>query len=665
MTKPEDRRPAGARGTPKSTVTHTGNGQHPAAGPRFGLLPRIGLALGVVGLLPLALAVVLLTTINREALEDQVLRSHTLAARATAARVEAFVGERTALAAAVAANAAASGLRSEATAEVLSTSLQGYADRGVLVIALVTARGEELLRAQLKSAEARAAAAVADGHPADVRPVLLESADGPVLLVDVPAGEGVLARIVADARELDELLQPTELGEEADLVLVSSEGLRLAGSRTPLAEWPAELVEAALSGEVMGAKRRMTTPGGGTFLGAFAPVGTSGWAVLSRQPTAVAEAAALRMRRGAAWATAAALLLIALLAGLSWAQFVQPLRRLLAAQRSLAGLFGRQPQGGDEIRQLEWSFAALEQSLRDRDRTAQVFLGRYQVLGVLGVGGMGTVFRGWDPKLERPVALKTVRLGSDFGEAERKQLAARLLREAINAARFQHPNIVAVHDAAHAPGGAFVAMELVEGQSLERFLWERGRLPPELVIPLGAAVARALAAAHGHEIVHRDIKPGNVLLGRDGAIKVVDFGISATIAEALRADGTQVLGTPGYIAPELLQGDPGGPAADLFALGVLLYTSLAGELPILGRGGAPPRRIPSEPALPPDAEAFLLDLLADPSRRPRSAQAVAERLEEIARRERWQWQAPTGSGGHAPSPATNQAATQWLSDGQE
>ncbi len=665
MTEAEDRRRTGTHGTPKSTATHSGNGHHPAFSPRFGLLPRIGLALGVVGLLPLALAVALLTTINREALGDQVLRSHTLAARATAARVEAFVGERTALAAAVAANAAASGSRSEATAEVLSTSLQGYADRGVLVVALVTARGEEVLRAQLRSPEARAAAAVADGHPADVRPVLLEGAMGPVLLVDVPAGEGILARIIADAHELDELLQPTELGEEAELVLIAADGHRLAGSRAPLAEWPSELAEAALSGQVLGAKRQMVARGVGTFLGAFAPVGTSGWAVLSRQPTAVAEAAALRMRRGAAWATAAALLLIALLAGLSWAQFVQPLRRLLAAQRSLAGLFGRRPQGGDEIRQLEWSFAALEQSLRDRDRTAQVFLGRYQVLGVLGVGGMGTVFRGWDPKLERPVALKTVRLGSEFGEAERTQLAARLLREAVTAARFQHPNIAAVHDAAHAPGGAFVAMELVEGQSLERFLWERGRLPPALVIPLGAAVARALSAAHGHEIVHRDIKPGNVLLGRDGAIKVVDFGISASIAEALRPDGTQVLGTPGYIAPELLQGDAGGPAADLFALGVLLYTSLAGELPVLGRGGAPPRRIPSEPPLPPDAEALLLDLLADLTRRPRSAQTVADRLEEIARRERWRWQPPADSPGGAPSLTTNLIATQWLSDQQE
>ena len=281
------------------------------------------------------------------------------------------------------------------------------------------------------------------------------------------------------------------------------------------------------------------------------------------------------------------------------------------------------------------------------------------MLGVLGVGGMGTVFRGWDPKLERPVALKTVRLGSEFGEAERKQLAVRLLREAITAARFQHPNIVAVHDAAHAPGGAFVAMELVEGQSLERFLWERGRLPPELVIPLGAAVARALAAAHGHEIVHRDIKPGNVLLGRDGAIKVVDFGISATIAEALRADGTQVLGTPGYIAPELLQGDPGGPVDLAPACCLHQPRRRAADL---GRG-APPAGSRASPPCRPMPRRF--STCSPTRRRPRSAQAVVERLEEIARRERWRWQAPTGSGGHAPSPATNQAATQWLSEGQE
>lgn len=636
-----------------------------ARGPRFGLLPRIGLALAAVGLLPLAFAVAWLSSINREAMEDQVLRSHTVAARATAARLEAFLGEHAALAAAVAASATEVDPASPAAGERLTASLRGYADRGVLVVALVTTRGEEVMRAQLRSDEARAAAAATAGHPPDGRPAILEGPAGALLVLDAPVTGGVVARIVADAGDLDELLRPAELGEEAELVLVSPARRRLAGSRVPLDEWPPELVEAALSGQVRGAKRRAPAPGGGTFLGAFAPVGESGWAVLSRQPTAVAEAAALRMRRGAAWVAAAAVALIGLLAALSWGTLVRPLRRLLAAQRGLAGLFSRSPEGGDEIRQLEWSFAALEQSLRDRDRTAQVFLGRYQVLGVLGTGGMGTVFRGWDPKLERPVALKTVRLGDEFGEAERGRLAERLLREAVTVARFHHPHIVAVHDAAEAPGGAFVAMELVEGQSLERLLWEQGRLAPAHAIPLGVAVARALAAAHAHDIVHRDIKPANVLLGKDGAIKVVDFGIAKSIAEAIRPDGEQVLGTPGYIAPELSRGGPVGPSADLFALGVLLFACLAGDLPAFGREGEPPHQVPSLSPLPADAEELLLDLLAsDLARRPRSAQEVADRLDALARREGWSWQLPTQRRSAPPPAASVLAPTRWLPTGR-
>ena len=155
------------------------------------------------------------------------------------------------------------------------------------------------------------------------------------------------------------------------------------------------------------------------------------------------------------------------------------------------------------------------------------------------------------------------------------------MREAVTAARFSHPNVVAVYDVEESPEGAYIAMELVEGISLERLLLQRGRLRPAEVIPLGAAIARGLAAAHARDIVHRDVKPANVMLGRDGSIKVTDFGIADLIAASVRADGL-VFGTPGYLPPEALRGAGHNRAGDLFALGVVLYECLAGVKPFGG-----------------------------------------------------------------------------------
>ena len=162
---------------------------------------------------------------------------------------------------------------------------------------------------------------------------------------------------------------------------------------------------------------------------------------------------------------------------------------------------------------------------------------------------MGAVFRGLDPRLRRPVALKTLRLGGgDLLPDKRRQRIEQLVQEAVTGARFSHPNVVAVYDVEESPEGAFIAMELVDGASLERVLLRRGRLSPREVIPLGAGIARGLAAAHQRDIVHRDIKPANVMLGHDGSIKVTDFGIADLVAAATRAEGL-VFGTPGYLPP--------------------------------------------------------------------------------------------------------------------
>jgi serine/threonine-protein kinase len=246
------------------------------------------------------------------------------------------------------------------------------------------------------------------------------------------------------------------------------------------------------------------------------------------------------------------------------------------------------------------------------------------------------------------VALKTVRLGVDLLPEKRQQLITQLVREAVTAARFSHPNVVAVYDVEDAPDGAFLALEYVEGPSLEHLLLRRGRLRPEETGPLGAAIARGLAAAHARDIVHRDVKPANVLLGRDGTIKVTDFGIADFVAAASRSEGL-VFGTPGYLPPESLRGAGHTRAGDLFALGVILYECLTGAKPFGGLQVAdmiqstlfgvlkPPGARAA--GIPPDLESLVLLLLErDPARRPTNAAAVAEELDQVSARHGYRWQ---------------------------
>ncbi len=267
-------------------------------------------------------------------------------------------------------------------------------------------------------------------------------------------------------------------------------------------------------------------------------------------------------------------------------------------------------------------------------------LGRYEVLDLIGEGSMGTVFRGWDPKLQRVVALKTVKLDLDrHGSHSRADLVSRLLREAVMGARFSHPNIVAVFDVGDVPPSAFIAMEFVEGPSLERLLLYHERLSVQQVVHLGLQVARALAVAHDGELVHHDVKPGNVMLGPDGVVKVTDFGLANWISEMVENSG-RVFGTPGFLAPEALRGEGYQKASDLFGLGAILYRCLTGLQAFPGRtiagivahtlGGVvtPPSEL--APHVPPELDRLILQLLArQPAERPASAREAAQRLEAL------------------------------------
>jgi tetratricopeptide (TPR) repeat protein len=206
-------------------------------------------------------------------------------------------------------------------------------------------------------------------------------------------------------------------------------------------------------------------------------------------------------------------------------------------------------------------------------------VGRYVVLDRIGSGGMGVVYAAWDPELERRVALKLLRPERFGNEPDR----LRLLREAQALARLTHPNVVAVHDAGTFGDRVFLAMELVEGRTLRQWLAEGGRSWRE-ILALFLAAGRGLAAAHAAGLVHRDFKPGNVLIGRDGRARVVDFGLARALGEPEAADWGFVQGTPAYMAPEQGRGASADARSDQFSFCVSLHEALFGELPFADDG---------------------------------------------------------------------------------
>ncbi len=291
--------------------------------------------------------------------------------------------------------------------------------------------------------------------------------------------------------------------------------------------------------------------------------------------------------------------------------------------------------------------ARLEEYLREGRPLASFQLGRYEVLSVLGEGASGIVLRGWDTRLHRTVALKTVRLSRAAFATDRSEMVSGLLREAVAGARVQHPGIVAVFDIVDAGMLAFIVMEFVNGMNLEHYLRAGKPLDAPLLVPLGAVVARALAAAHAQRVIHHDLKPANVLLGRDGSIKVSDFGI-AEFLSSLWKGRDRVFGTPGFVPPECLQGGPYDEKGDLFALGVTFYTCLTGASPFWAAtidemvlrtfefDPPPPRQ--SNADLPLELDDLVMSLIAkERLRRPASAAHVATRLERLAEQSGFRW----------------------------
>jgi serine/threonine protein kinase len=208
-------------------------------------------------------------------------------------------------------------------------------------------------------------------------------------------------------------------------------------------------------------------------------------------------------------------------------------------------------------------------------------IGKYKILGVLGKGGMGIVYKGLDPDIEREVAIKTIRLDSFIDGPEKEEMLNRVIREAKAAGRLNHPNIITIYDVLREDDLTFIVMQYVDGQTLQTLI-ESGKIfSPEDVIAILKPVAESLDFAHQNGIVHRDVKPANILIDKAGTPFLADFGVARMEASTMTGPGTTI-GTLSYMSPEQIMGKTADGRADFFALGVILYELLAGRKPFVG-----------------------------------------------------------------------------------
>jgi hypothetical protein len=266
-------------------------------------------------------------------------------------------------------------------------------------------------------------------------------------------------------------------------------------------------------------------------------------------------------------------------------------------------------------------------------------LGRYRIESEIGRGSMGTVYRALDPVLERTVAIKT--LNTDLPDDELAEVRARFVREAKSAGRLNHPNIVTIYDAGMAGEVAYIAMELLEGQSLQQMMKSGAAIRFDKAVDIVAQVAEGLDYAGRFGIVHRDIKPANIMVSPAGIAKITDFGV-ARVPSSSMTDAGMLLGSPKYIAPEQVREESIDPRADVFSLGVVLYELLGGRTPfeqpeqdvlslldrIVTAPAAPLSQV--RPGLPGALDAILARALSkEPAQRFQRAGDLARRLREL------------------------------------
>ena len=453
-------------------------------------------------------------------------------------------------------------------------------------------------------------------------------------------------------------------------------GVQLAGSAGVDTAAATELDNLQIDGQHYVARQALLANASGAAVGGFLTLRS-----LERE---LAATGFTQLRNTLLVAGAAGLVLAILIGGLTARRVVRPVAVLAdATRRAAEGDYQATiPEGGsDEIGTLSSAFRRLLADLKDKQalvdflsvatpaaatrtqtvRTTataptarfetpgqpprlepgQTLGNRYQILGVLGVGGMGTVYKANDRELGEVVAIKTLKpelIANDTNALDRFKSEIRLAR------RISHRNVVRTHDLGEANGMYYITMEYVEGKSLKELIRERGRLPASAVLPIAKQLCRALEVAHDEGVIHRDIKPQNMVVEGDGVLKVMDFGIARLAVRPAESGHTQagmIVGTPEYMAPEQIVGDEIDARADIYATGVVLYECLVGRVPItastpmaliaqvLEDMPAPPNTI--QPDIPAAlAQVVMWALMKDREQRPRTVAELHERLDQIS-----------------------------------
>src|SRR6478752_6639396 len=262
------------------------------------------------------------------------------------------------------------------------------------------------------------------------------------------------------------------------------------------------------------------------------------------------------------------------------------------------------------------------------DKDGRLLAGRYRLGEVLGRGGMGTVWRAEDETLGRTVAVKELRFPSSIDEDEKRRLITRTLREAKAIARIRNTSAVTVYDVVDEDDRPWIVMELIEGESLAEVIREDGTLTPRRAAEVGLAILDVLRSAHREGILHRDVKPSNVLIAEDGRVVLTDFGIAQVEGDPSITSTGMLVGAPSYISPERARGHKPGPAADMWSLGGLIYAAVEGSPPYdKGSAIATLTAVMTEPVDPPknagpELEKVIYGLLAkDPAQRLDDARA--------------------------------------------
>lgn len=537
------------------------------------------LTLTAIGILPFLLSWYQINN-SQEAIINQSQKSHMIVARATADRMENLLDQYVAILNALGNNPAIY-LQpdSEDASELLKSTVVAQNEIYAIGLVMRPANGENNIiqlvkKNQIDSQEAQ----LLIKKRSDKAILLTTLGDQKQMLMHVKTARPQVYLSAILPLNIDDVLNPSLLGDFASLSLVKNDGSLIKHSGEGEFSLPQSLSEQFKSGNMLDSANRYGSQGQKSIF-AIASIKNAEWSIISKQPIKAAESAASEMvdvARKVFFFVLLAMILLILWAYFSW---VMPLRKIISAYQNL---LGEQTQKGEwkgnELTALERSFETISKHIDNRNALSQIFVDRYQVISQIGMGGMGSVFLGWDPRLKRHVALKTLPIKSSF--ASRRNMSETLVQEAITAARISHRNVVSIFDVVSTNATAFIAMEYIDGETLHAFILRNKRLSIEHTVVIAIAISKGLHSAHELGFVHRDIKPENILLGINGDIKITDFGTTALL-QTLTKD--HVTGTSGYIAPEIYEHGSISVKSDLFALGALIATCLLGKNPFLAK----------------------------------------------------------------------------------